>query len=112
MEYLISWFLGIFKNAILTIISISIAPIDYFLQKTIPDFSTHLITVNTYLNNYLFRGLQWTKMVFFNLTNINPFVWYFFLTPLLIMLFVGTNFVLVKFGLNVWRLVHGQNGGK
>lgn len=112
MEYLFSWFLGIFKNAILTIISISIAPIDSLLQRTIPNLSEHLLTVNSYLNNYLFKGLQFVKMVFFNLTNINPYIWYFFLTPLIVMLFVGTNFFVVKFGLNVWRLIHGHNGGK
>lgn len=112
MELIFNWIFVQIGVIIGRFVSMFLQPINDFLIDHIPNLSNFFLQATNFLNNYVFKGLQFVKMVVLNICNISQSVWFFFLSGLLLMIFISINGIAVKFAYNIWKLVQGTNGGK
>lgn len=92
---------------IATILNIITSPFLNFIKDRIPSFDSYVVTVQSFINQYIFKGLQFSKMFFVNLTSINHGIFNIFIVS--IGIFIAFTFLTyaIKLFYNIWLIVTG-----
>lgn len=83
------------------------APIYMFLKTLIPEFSAYFGTATAFITNYIFKGFQWIKMSFLNLTGLNHNLWVVASWTLAIALYLFLVLTFLRLAYNLWSTFHG-----
>lgn len=93
------------SSAVVSIISY---PIYTALYPFIPDLNSHLANFNTYINDYVVRGLAFSREVFFNVTGYPRPLFYALVTFFLFKLAFRMTVLIFVFIMNIYLVIRGS----
>lgn len=85
--------------------SVIFAPIMNATTLIFPDFNDFFVTLNLWINEYMFKGLSFAREVFFNITGYPRSLFNLLLLLLTLRLTFMLSFFGVRFFFNMYRLI-------
>lgn len=81
-----------------------VKPVINIVMSVFPDLGDQVDTINTFLNDYMFKGMAFVREVFFNISGANRQIFYWFITLFFARIAIKYGLQAFYFIRNMWRL--------
>lgn len=90
--------------------SVIVSPIFALVELIFPDFTPFMADFNTYVSDYVLRGIAFAREVFLNVTGFPRPLFHLIVTLYLAKLTFHLASIPIKFIINIYRALRGSGG--